>query len=199
MTSTTYYNRTPKNALIHNEKLATDQTLMVLAKDITKERSGVHAFAAVALDGNSLHHSTMNIDDGKDRIHFVNTAFKALNDVEQTALPAKDLQRIFNRFCLNLWAEWIGPNIGEEVFGDQDPQPQGYYLEPYILDDGSTIIFAPPGRGKSYVMLSEAVSLHNGISTIWTITQKRRVLYINLERPAKSMRRRLSLVNRALG
>ncbi len=68
----------------------------------------------------------------------------------------------------------------------------------YILEGGGTILFAPPGRGKSYTAMIMAVCVDAGCDLIWPVRQ-RRVLYVNLERSRDSMRFRLACINRALG
>ena len=71
-------------------------------------------------------------------------------------------------------------------------------LLPYIISGGGTIIFAPPGRGKSYIALLMGISVYAGTSDVWCV-KPARVLFINLERSAQSIQRRIGLVNTGLG
>jgi hypothetical protein len=68
----------------------------------------------------------------------------------------------------------------------------------YLIQGGGSILFSPPGRGKSYTVMAMAVSVDSGCNKIWPVVQ-RKVMYVNLERSRDSMRFRLASVNKALG
>ncbi len=108
-----------------------------------------------------------------------------------------DLRRDLDNFCKGLWDFRLSQFLTEDMVGDEKPAPISYFLLPYIMRHGGTIIFSPPGRGKSYTALIWAVSIDAGCSKFWKVT-KGRVLFINLERSRESVRRRLSAVNRVL-
>ncbi len=86
----------------------------------------------------------------------------------------------------------------EDTEGDTKIEPIIFYLTPYIMKGGGTILFAPPGRGKSYATLLWAVSIDAGVKTFWPVIQSK-VLFINLERSKESVVRRLAMVNFVLG
>jgi len=73
-----------------------------------------------------------------------------------------------------------------------------FLLRPYILQDAGTILFGPPGKGKSWIALAMAVSIDSGTSRIWPTIEKK-VLFVNLERSRISFQRRLWAVNGVLG
>ena len=83
--------------------------------------------------------------------------------------------------------------------GDPETPPAKRLLGDYVLQEGGTIGFGPPGGGKSYTALAMNVSCAWGVEAIWTVHDAWPGLYINVERPAHSMASRLALVNRALG
>ncbi len=68
----------------------------------------------------------------------------------------------------------------------------------YVVEGGGTFLFGPPGRGKSTIGLLWAVSIDAGSDAIWPVSQ-RKVMYINLERSAPSMAKRLARANYVLG
>jgi hypothetical protein len=71
---------------------------------------------------------------------------------------------------------------------------------PLLLRGSGAILYAPPGVGKSYTALALAVAMDAG-RPMGPLQPRRptRALFVNLERPAQSIRRRLYHVNAALG
>lgn len=119
--------------------------------------------------------------------------------VVATNTYSKDnLQQDLGKFCAGLWDFQLASFVPEMMVGDETQEPPKFYLYPYIIVGGGSILFSPPGRGKSNSALVWAVSIDAGISTLWKVT-KTAVLYINLERSGQSLRRRLANVNIILG
>jgi hypothetical protein len=81
--------------------------------------------------------------------------------------------------------------------GTEHVEPPTFALKPFVVNEGGTIIFGPPGRGKSYIALLMAVSIDSGINQLWRV-EKKKILFINLERSRISLTRRISIVNKAL-
>lgn len=77
-------------------------------------------------------------------------------------------------------------------------EPVSFILKPYIIEGGGTLLFGEPGMGKSWTALLMAVSVDAGSDRMWRIARPRKTVFVNLERPAESIRRRLAAVNRAL-
>lgn len=108
------------------------------------------------------------------------------------------LQSDLDAFCDGLWDFTVSQFVPEMMAGEETTGAPSFLLFPYILEDGGSILFSPPGRGKSNSALVWAVSIDAGISDLWKVHQCP-VMYINLERSAISLRRRLANINILLG
>lgn len=88
----------------------------------------------------------------------------------------------------------------EEMAGNLDIPPAQFLIRPYVLKGGGSILFGPPGKGKSNTAMLMTVSLDAGLENgLFDIVRPVRALYINLERPKESMEARLGRVNDVLG
>lgn len=170
--------------------------LTFTAERISEERTGIHARVAICGQHESLSWSYLNIERREDRSSLAGAAHQVLKT--DVTYGKDDLRRDLDSFCAGLWEFNLSRFGGVDMVGDETPLPLSYYLKPYILEGGGTILFAPPGRGKSYMALLWAVSIDAGCNLFWD-TQPHKVYFINLERSGESLRRRLSMVNKALG
>jgi hypothetical protein len=175
------------------------------AERIRQERTGVHARVAVGLNGVDLAWGYFNIDRDEDRVRFSNSAYKMIApDYRRNGLldyPTDYLRKDLNDFCAGLWVAQVEQFMPDVMEGAEEREGPAFLLEPFILDGGGTIIFGPPGRGKSYAMLMLAVALDAGLEkhhAPWPVTEPKRVLIINLERSARSLAQRIGNVNRCL-
>jgi hypothetical protein len=177
-------------------------TLTFRAEVIHQERTGVHARVAIGYHGVELAWSTFNVERDEDRVRLSNSAHKHLNG--QTAeYPATYLKNDLDKFCRGLWDAHVGDLEGGPVAGTAEPTPVRFALMPYLVEGGGTIVFAHPGRGKSYLTGLMAVTLDAGTEIkaeqrLWPVRQQR-VLFINLERSELSVQNRLGNINAALG
>ena len=162
------------------------------ASNIRKARTGIHARIDVLLGPHLLGYDTFNIERHADRGRLANAC--------GTKDFPKDVVRMHvDRFCAEVWPVWVAQFKPQELVPNLDNlKAVQYLLKPYIVEGAGSILFAPPGQGKSYLALLMAQSINQGVSPIWR-TEQRRVLYLNLERSAQSLERRLLLVNQALG
>lgn len=175
------------------------------ATSLSRQASGVHGRIEVTANGLILEYSYINADKGDDRVWLANRVHKALTPImtpimNGTASDYKQdaVQQDLTQFCSGLWDAWVEGDVPTMVEGLEEPVAPSFILEPYVLDGGGTIVYGPPGRGKSYLILLMAVSIDAGVQSYWPIVG-RRVLFINLERSPLSVRNRLTVVNRALG
>jgi len=147
-----------------------------------------------------LDSDTFNIDRAEDRRKCVGRAYKdaAMTPALAKLYPQEDMLRDLREFCDGLWDYYIGTLEATERGGDAERKPIEFWLRPYIMREAGTIMFSPPGRGKSFIAMLMAVSIDAGIEKLWAVTRAK-VLYINLERSAKSIDRRLGDINVALG
>ena len=170
-----------------------------LARAPRKERTGLHARLEIHLDSTVLAWSTFNVERDEDRVRLANSASKHIPVESEAAIsyPPPHLKYQLDTFCREL-----GPALLKSVrvtrLSGTEAAPMPMVLHPYIVQEGGTILFGAPGRGKSFLSQFMAVSLAAGLSTLWPVPEPRQVLYVNLERSEKSVARRLGAVNRAL-
>jgi len=172
-------------------------TISIRAESIRQERTGVHARLSILANNVSLAWSNFNLERDEERVRLTNSAHKHLNGhlKEYTvALLKKDV----DDFVHGLWDTYTRTEMAESVHGLAERQPIELVLSPFLVKGGGTIFFAPPKRGKSYVLLLMAVSIDSGCTTLWQVEQQP-VLFVNLERSKHSLENRLGAVNRALG
>jgi hypothetical protein len=179
-------------------KMISDRAFLFRAEKLSEERTGVHARISVTCDYQPLAWSYFNVERTEDRVRLANQAHSQLKGDITKDYGKEDLRRDLDSFTAGLWSFHVSRFVPEEMAGDEIPRPLRFLLHPYILESGGTIVFAPPGRGKSYTGLIWAVSVDSGCCKFWPITQTK-VLFVNLERSRESLVRRLSMVNRILG
>jgi len=180
------------------QELAEGSRLVLLAKGIRSERTGVHATVSVGLGETILAWSNFNVERDEARASLSRSAYAHITGPLAEVLDKEQLKHSLDLFCLQLWpavVEAYSPTLEE---GDPDSPPATFLVDGLVVEGGGSIIFGPPGRGKSYVGMALAVSVDAGLSAIWKVRQTP-TLFINLERSGQSVRRRLAGVNRALG
>jgi hypothetical protein len=171
--------------------------LQFRAEQVRLERTGVHAKLNILANGAVLAWSNFNVERDEDRVRLANSAYKHLESAKNV-YPPTYLKADLDNFCLGLWDVHLGQLMPQLVGGSAERTAPSFALKPYIIDGGGTIAFAPPGRGKSYVMYTMAVCIDAGLSDLWPV-RNQRVLLINLERSAKSVSERLGNINEVLG
>jgi hypothetical protein len=185
------------DAIVSRRQVGEEHTLGLKAEAVRQERSGVHARVSIALDGIALAWGQHNIERDEDRVRLGNSAYNLLKSLNGS-YPKEYLKKDLDLFCIGLWDEHNRQYQPEEMAGNAEPRAPEFMVNPYLLQGGGTILYAPPGRGKSYTLFLMAASLHNGVSSLWP-TRKCRPLVINLERSKRSVQDRLGNVNRVLG
>lgn len=188
-------------ALVHDH-LVGEGTFRLRAEAVHQERTGVHARIAILYQGTTLAWSSFNVERDEDRLRLANSAHKHLNG-QAKDYPAPYLKQDLDDFCYGLWAARMGDLAPEWLTGTAEAEPPRFVLAPFLLEGGGTIVFAHPGRGKSYLTGLMAVSIDAGTEVparnrLWQVRQQR-VLFINLERGRLSVRNRLGNINAALG
>ncbi len=199
------------NSLLARVQADTSHALVFRAENVRQERTGVHAKISIEMTNGSpntgalLAWSNFNVERDEDRVRLANSAGKHLerqNGKDRSWLipsyPANYLKNDLDQFCMGLWDAQLAQTMPEMCAGSLEPKPPEFLLYPFVLKEGGTIIFAPPGRGKSYTLLLMAVSIDAGLSALWQPVQPSKVLFINLERSARSVADRLGNVNESL-
>jgi hypothetical protein len=181
------------------KRLESQATTYYTIRDIRRERTGVHGFVAIGLNDAILAHDTFNLGRDADRWRLVRSAYDMLGEGHKMALPKEQMRHDLDGLCLWVAHQYEEQRITIEKFdGDDAVDPVTMVLGSYVIDGAGTIIFAPPGAGKSYLCQIWAASIATGVSEFWPVS-KRPVLYLNLERSARSMKYRELKVREVLG
>jgi len=172
--------------------------MSITVENFRKQSTGIHGKVVVGIDKRMLKHTVMNLDRDEDRVRFINHAFTMLPPVVRETLDKGELMHTFDLLCFNGYKEYVGHQRPSFLVPLSDRTPPAFLLEPFLIRGGGTILFGPPGRGKSYVAMTLAVAVDAGLTNLFNV-QQGRVLFINLERSAESLQRRLLNINLALG
>ena len=199
------YNRTASGAI---QSLVETDSIEVIyqAANVRNERTGVHATVSIGFREKGrgaipLDEDTYNVGRREDRERLVNAIYKkeAIKDILAAngydhARMSMDLM-LFQR---GLWSFEIGNQEAELRGGAHERTHKAFVINPFVVEGGGTIIFAPPGRGKSWLGMLFCVTVDAGIDTFWPVTQGP-ALFVNLERSAESVDVRLGDINQSLG
>jgi hypothetical protein len=170
--------------------------ILFTATDLRRQSTGIHARIEVYCDRVSLDFDDFNLGRSRERTHLANSCYRNLETLEESYGKDQMLHDM-NKFCKEAWPTFVQSSMPVELAGIPDTTTE-FLLRPYIIQGGGTILFAPPGRGKSFTGLLMAISIDSGCDTIWPV-EINKVLFVNLERSASSIARRIAQVNRALG
>lgn len=180
-------------------EMGNERLLRLFAEDIRKERTGVHAKITIAVDNDRLAWTSMNIERDEDRVRLANSAFKNMSPLDSAGWPQENMRRALSSFCAGLWNEHVGSIAIGPMAGARRMEGPAFAARPYIIIGGGTMVYAPPGRGKSFSAMLQAVSVDAGCDVLFNVDKPYRSLYINIERSEDSMRDRLARVNDCLG
>lgn len=178
--------------------LDTGNTVTFLAESVRKERTGTHATITIAIGTTVLAWSHFNVERDEDRNRLAKSAHSHFGDAIGVAYPLSNLKHDLDLFSRGLWDASLGTYSPTLVEGNPDAPPATFLVNGFVVRNGGTILFASPGRGKSYVSMLMAVSVDAGVSSLWKV-ERARTLTVNLERSGESLSQRLARVNRVLG
>lgn len=169
------------------------------ASNIRRERTGVHAKIAIIGPSGPLASDNFNIERSEERRRLAKAAFEGFGPMYSENYTAKMVELDLLDFTEAATEAWEEGRIQEDLFdADEETPDLQFILRPYIIQGGSTLLFGPPGSGKSYLALLIGVSIGAGKKDFWRVKQSP-VCYVNLERSRESMRRRLSAICGVLG
>ena len=180
----------------------TDDHLLVLtAKNIRKEATGIHARLGVDLDGEELEFTVCNIERREERQRLSNSAHKFFGSSQEEAdsvVSKGELLTLMTKFCASVWDTYLNVQSPEEMEGSTDISAVSYSLKPHVLTGGGTIMYGKPGKGKSFTGMMMALAVNYGVNHYWEPEQGK-ALFINLERPERTMIPRIGTISNALG
>lgn len=165
--------------------------------NIRVDRAKPHALVTISQEGRILDEDDIAMANREERNRLSNSAWTLLNGSKEL-YPKDQMQHDMLLFCRGLWEAYVGSGVAVRTAGAVEPTEPTFLLQDYVLEGAGTILFAPPGRGKSWTGLIWATCIDAGISTYWPVKQAP-VLFINLERSQESIERRQGMVNAALG
>ena len=171
------------------------------AHNIRKTDTGVHARLAVGLNDETLAFTVCNIERNEERTRLSNSAHKFLGMSEEDAnsiISKGELLFKLNSFCNKVWDKYLSIQTPEVIEGTTDLSSVLYALKPHVIEGGGTIMYGKPGKGKSFTGMMMALAVNYGTNHYWE-TEKAKAVYINLERPARTMPPRIGAVASALG
>lgn len=171
----------------------------LVAKDVRRQRTGIHAWVGIKIGALRPVHSNMNIDRDEDRTRLANSMHRQLDESVQKILPGNVIKGALDDFAYGLWDQVLGQIVVEPVSGKR--APKRFMMRPYFLESAGVIMFAPPGSAKSWTALGIAITIDHGLadSPYGEPVGRFPALYINLERSKDSLAQRLADVNLALG
>lgn len=195
---TSDYQISPKGVIYERYPLVSGEDMLIAADRISPQRTGTHARISLFEGQRALGHSVINVGRDEERVRLVNSCHAQLSAPVRQSYPKNDMKQQLDLFCWGLWDAYLGQMEPEELVGTETSIPPTAYLSPYIILGAGTLIYGPPGAGKSWLLYLMAVSIDAGVSAIWPV-QKAKVLVTNLERSRASIQRRLTAVNQILG
>lgn len=199
------YNRTP-NGAVQSTVQTEGVEVIFQASNIRNERTGVHATISIGFRESGrgavpLDEDTYNVGRREERERLVNGIYKrnALKAIlESSNYDSARMSMDLMLFQRGLWQYEIGSQEAERRGGVTQRSFKPFVINPFVVDGGGTIIFAPPGRGKSWLGMMMCVTVDAGVDFFWPV-QQGPALFVNLERSAESVDVRLGDINEALG
>jgi len=172
--------------------------LWIRATNLRSTNTGVHARIAIGLDETEVDFDTFNLNRRGDRGTLVNSALKdpLMADVKDRC--SQLLPPAMRAFTASVWSFHVQDDTPEYRGGSVERTGPAWLMEPYVLKESGTILFAPPGRGKSWTGLLWALVMDAGLDFPFK-ADPHRVMYVNLERGPTSMDARLGDLNYLLG
>lgn len=176
--------------------------LQFRAEALRNSPAGVHGKASIyAVEGGDdvfVASDHFNIERSEDRKRLASSAWLRLGQAYRDAFGhEQEFAVLFDAFCVDAWPVSVSNISGGWVEPVAAIEPVETYT-PFLVKDGGTIMFAPPGSAKTFLGLMVAYSVQYNVSDLFPV-RPTTTLYVNLERSESSMARRLTMVTSALG
>ena len=187
-----------EHGVVGRRWLGTSEAVRINIDEVRRERTGVHGRIIFLVNDVCIQFDNINLEKGDQRGRFCRDVYKNLSDSLTSQYGEKAINHDVGTLCQVLIG-WEANHLTVKYIGvDERAEPLSFPLHPFILDNAGSILFAPPGTGKSYVGLIMGMCIANGLTTPF-YTSQRPVIYVNLERPENTFRVRDLTVRRALG
>lgn len=180
-----------------------DGALMFYATEIRKigkDDPKIYAYVRIGIPGGrTVAADDLRIRDSEQRGKLANQAATALLGGNHASAHAIVMRERMLVFCDGLWEFWVGSDSGDWVDGDEEPSAPRWAVPGFVLDGGTGIHFGNAGDGKSTVDRLLAVSLQNGIPSLFPIAEQGNVIWVNAEESPDEHKRQLGNINAVLG
>ena len=144
-----------------------EDTVTLIAEDLREERTGVHGLVKIGLGSTILAHDTFNITRDPDRTRLSNSAAKMMpKTLLDEEYPKERLKHDLDIFLLHAWEVWQGQYDPVLEAGDDDIEIE-WLANGLVMRGGGTILYGPPGFGKSYVAQTASVVIDAGLEFCW--------------------------------
>jgi hypothetical protein len=163
------------------------------AANLRQDRTGLHARLFVTTLGAPLASDVFNVEKARDRTYLANQAGDQMGDGK---VLGKLIRPRLDEFCRRVWSVWIEGESPDSM-GSVEPSGVDWLVEPFIAKGAGTIVYGPPKACKSWLGLLWAARML-GADLPWRCNPAS-VLFVNLERPAHTLRGRLWCIERIGG
>jgi len=165
-----------------------------------RERTGVHATLRIVLEDRVVAWTQCNIERDEERGRLARKAYRMLAGLARGLVSEAELIHWLDVFCSRVWETYTEPFRPMELRPEEGKPAEPLIWPPLLLKNGGTIMFGPPGRGKSYTALVLAVVVDAMVEAgPFRPLRRAKTVYVNLERSSHSIARRLRAINVALG
>ena len=177
--------------------LGTTDRITIRIDNARHERTGVHGRLVMFVNDRHVYYDQINLEKGDQRSRFCRECVRNLDDAIVSVYSEKAITHDIGRICQAV-ISWDLENTKIDYIDPTEfATPITFPVYPYLMESAGTILFAPPGTGKSWVALIMAMCIANGMASPFNAT-KRPVIYANLERPRNTFLMRDHAVRRAL-
>lgn len=186
-----------------DEPAAPGGRLMFYATEIRKigrDDPKLTAYIRIGFPGSkAIVADDLRLRDSEARGRLANKAAAALWKVTRTNEKAEVMAERMLEFCDGLWDAWVGSDAGGLVHGDDAPTAPLWAVPGLILSGATGIHFGNAKAGKSTVDRLLAVSIQNGVTTLFPNLLPGNVIWVNAEEPPAEHSRQIGNVNQVLG
>ena len=190
--------KTDSDKTWYTRNLADDKNLTYILTNLRNERTGLHGVLTIKLDNIPLAFTECNIMRHEERVKLSNAAYRHFSDVQKAKLPKEILQHEIDQFCADSHPVLIKA-LAPKLVSGKSPAPPEWLCDGLVLKGGGTVLYGEQGKGKSTTALLVAASVDSGDNTFFNVAAPKTTLFVNLERSAESLARRLGMVNKILG
>ena len=178
--------------------LGTTDQITIKIDNARRERTGIHGRIMFFVNGTHIAFDNINLEKGDQRSRFCRDVMRNLSDAIVSIYSEKAVTHDVGVLCQAV-ISWDMESVKIDYISPTEfAPPITFPLYPFLREGAGTILFAPPGTGKSWVSLIMGVCLANGLTSPFNAL-KRHVIYANLERPRNTFLVRDHAARRALG